>query len=92
MSVVVALIIFVLIFAVRRCSSIVFVLYFFVLSSVFFMILFIQVHILCVPEIMFILLTVWLLLVLALVMLPPVITFVSVVCCGLRCVAVERSV
>ena len=54
MSVVVALIIFVLIFAVGGCPLIVFVLCFFVLSSVLFMILFIQVRILCVPEIMFI--------------------------------------
>jgi hypothetical protein len=54
MSVVVALIIFVLIFAVRRCSSIVFVLCFFVLGSVFFMMLFIQVRILCVPEIIYV--------------------------------------
>jgi hypothetical protein len=91
MSVVVALIIFVLIFAVRRCSLIVFMLCFLVLGSVFFMIFFIQVRILCVPEIMLILLTVWLLLV-ALVVLPPVITFVSVVCRGFRCMAVERSV
>ncbi len=91
MSVVVALIIFVLIFAVRRCSLIVFMLCSFVLGSVFFMIFFIQVRILYVPEIMFILLTVWLLLV-VLVVLPPVIIFVSVVCRGLRCMAVERSV
>ena len=58
MSVVVALIIFVLIFAVGGCPLIVFVLYFFVLGSVLFMIFFILVRVLRVPKIMFVLLTV----------------------------------
>jgi hypothetical protein len=89
MSVIVALIVFILIFTVRRNCLV------YLLLIVFHVVLFVVILFLarglCIPCVM-VQIGVVLLLIVALFLIPPVIVLISVASCVLRCVTIKRSI
>ncbi len=89
MSVVIALIVFILIFTVRRnCLAYLLLIVFYV---VFFVVILFLARGFCFPCIV-VQVGVVLLLIVALFHIPPVIVLISVGSCVLRCVTIERTV
>ena len=89
MSIIVALIVFILIFTVRR-NCLVYLLLI-VFHVVLFVVIFFLVRGFCIPSVV-VQVGVVLLLIVALFLIPPVIVLISVASCVLRCVTIERSV